>query len=116
MGRCWTCKKRRLKCDGGVPSCQKCWGHGVECLGYKKPLTWVKGVARRGPMKNRSLGESEQQSVPFSEDNGLSTSQTHHHPTQASILWPANVSMTMTLTDPLFKDLGIIPRFFIDYC
>ncbi|RFN50632.1 putative c6 finger domain protein acr-2 [Fusarium flagelliforme] len=115
MGRCWTCKKRRLKCDGGVPYCQKCWGHGVECLGYKKPLTWVKGVARRGPMKNRTFGESEQQSLSFSEWNGLSTCQGYYYPAQASILWPASFSMPMTLTEPLFKDLGNIPRFFIDY-
>ena len=88
----------------------------MECFGYKKPLTWVKGVARRGPMKNRTFGESERQSLSFNERNGLSTYQGYHYPGQASILWLASSSMPTSLMDPLFKDLGIIPRFFIDYC
>jgi hypothetical protein len=56
MARCWTCRPRRLKCDGGLPHCQKCKDRGVECLGYQKPLTWVSGVHIRGPMKNRGFG------------------------------------------------------------
>jgi hypothetical protein len=116
MRRCWTCRKRRLKCDGGLPGCQKCWGHGVECLGYKKPLTWVKGVARRGPMKNRTFGESEQQSLSFSESTELSTYQGYNYTANVSVSRLSSCSLPMTLTDPLFQDFGNVPRFFIDYC
>ncbi|KAE9363317.1 hypothetical protein N431DRAFT_357255 [Stipitochalara longipes BDJ] len=31
---CWTCKNRRVKCDEGRPSCQKCQRYGTECGGY----------------------------------------------------------------------------------
>ncbi|KAM0206397.1 hypothetical protein ACHAQI_008313, partial [Fusarium lateritium] len=101
--RCWTCKKRRLKCDGGIPTCQKCWGHGVECLGYEKPLTWVKGVARRGPMKNRSFGEPELSSVEAGK------------PKSAYVAMPGSISVPATLAEPMFAGLDHSSRFFIDY-
>lgn len=47
---CYTCRRRRIKCDNNVPFCQKCQKTGRECLGYQKPLVWVKGVASRGKM------------------------------------------------------------------
>lgn len=47
---CYTCRRRRVKCDNNVPFCQKCQKTGRECLGYQKPLVWVKGVASRGKM------------------------------------------------------------------
>ncbi|TLD18571.1 hypothetical protein PspLS_10150 [Pyricularia sp. CBS 133598] len=39
---CWTCKKRRLRCDGGRPACQRCTRASTECLGYGSttPRRW----------------------------------------------------------------------------
>ncbi|VUC23755.1 unnamed protein product [Clonostachys rosea] len=34
---CLTCKQRRVKCDEGKPSCQKCFRMGRQCGGYEKP-------------------------------------------------------------------------------
>lgn len=96
MSRCWTCRRRRLKCDGGLPHCQKCLRSGEKCLGYTKPLTWVEGVARRGPMKNRTFGEA-------GHDTMVASAQ--HRST-----------LPATVTDPLFQDLDNASRFFIDYC
>ncbi|KAI6360752.1 hypothetical protein MCOR25_006639 [Pyricularia grisea] len=49
---CWTCRRRRLRCDSRMPSCAKCTKAGIQCLGYRpeKPLVWV-GLGRRGHKK-----------------------------------------------------------------
>lgn len=58
---CYTCRRRRIICDNGQPTCRKCRDAGKECLGYQKPLVWVKGgVASRGKMMGRSFEEVNQ--------------------------------------------------------
>ncbi|PYI10255.1 C6 finger domain protein Acr-2 [Aspergillus sclerotiicarbonarius CBS 121057] len=55
---CYTCRRRRIICDNGLPTCRKCRDAGKECLGYQKPLVWVKGgVASRGKMMGRSFND-----------------------------------------------------------
>ncbi|CAG8178844.1 unnamed protein product [Penicillium salamii] len=57
---CYTCRRRRIICDNGQPTCRKCRDAGKECLGYQKPLVWVKGgVASRGKMMGRSFDGPE---------------------------------------------------------
>ncbi|KAK6376138.1 hypothetical protein LTS17_007389 [Exophiala oligosperma] len=34
---CLTCKRRRIKCDEGKPSCQRCLKSNIECGGYAPP-------------------------------------------------------------------------------
>nr|OQO17910.1 hypothetical protein B0A51_15795 [Rachicladosporium sp. CCFEE 5018] len=33
---CFTCRRRKIRCDEGRPGCEKCKTHGVECPGYRK--------------------------------------------------------------------------------
>ncbi|KAL8367129.1 hypothetical protein RB595_008889 [Gaeumannomyces hyphopodioides] len=49
---CWTCRRRRLRCDSRLPTCAKCAKAGYRCLGYgpDKPLVWV-GLGRRTSKK-----------------------------------------------------------------
>ncbi|OAX82598.1 hypothetical protein ACJ72_03051 [Emergomyces africanus] len=47
---CYTCRRRRVICDRLLPNCRKCGSAQKACLGYKKPITWVRGVASRGKM------------------------------------------------------------------
>ena len=54
---CYTCRRRRIVCDNRLPTCQKCENAGKECLGYQKPLVWVKGVASRGKMVGRNMDD-----------------------------------------------------------
>lgn len=55
---CYTCRRRRIVCDNGLPTCRKCRDAGKECLGYQKPLVWVKGgVASRGRMMGRTFDD-----------------------------------------------------------
>ncbi|CAG7918732.1 unnamed protein product [Penicillium olsonii] len=57
---CYTCRRRRIICDNGQPTCRKCRDAGKECLGYQKPLVWVKGgVASWGKMMGRSFDDPE---------------------------------------------------------
>jgi len=52
---CYTCRRRRVKCDRQLPLCAKCERTKLECLGYKKPLVWNKGVASRGKMMGKTF-------------------------------------------------------------
>ncbi|KAI1076923.1 fungal-specific transcription factor domain-containing protein [Whalleya microplaca] len=91
---CWTCRKKRLKCDGCLPTCFKCKSAGRECLGYSpnKPLVWAGGVASRGKMMGRSF-ENSQATAP-STDLQLGS------PVQP---------VTTTILDPVLQDLS--PQF-----
>ncbi|EGX89442.1 Fungal transcriptional regulatory protein [Cordyceps militaris CM01] len=50
---CSTCTKRRIRCDGGRPTCFKCEKKGLECPGYGPRLRWADGMAIRGKLKGR---------------------------------------------------------------
>ncbi|EAW22110.1 Zn(II)2Cys6 transcription factor [Aspergillus fischeri NRRL 181] len=40
--KCYTCRRQRIVCDAGKPSCMRCTSRGVECLGYSAtPIRWV---------------------------------------------------------------------------
>ncbi|KAI7341220.1 hypothetical protein KC315_g254 [Hortaea werneckii] len=34
---CYTCRKRKIRCDETRPHCRKCATHGVSCPGYRDP-------------------------------------------------------------------------------
>ncbi|KAJ5773975.1 hypothetical protein N7457_008871 [Penicillium paradoxum] len=76
---CYTCRRRRIICDNGLPTCRKCRDAGKECLGYQKPLVWVKGgVASRGKMMGRSFDDVQKSSnkpkrQPPTETHDLTT-------------------------------------------
>ncbi|RSL94301.1 hypothetical protein CEP52_012702 [Fusarium oligoseptatum] len=41
---CFTCKKRRIKCDESKPSCLRCLSYNLSCLGYPRgapPGPWL---------------------------------------------------------------------------
>ncbi|KAK6379068.1 hypothetical protein LTS17_006772 [Exophiala oligosperma] len=57
---CDTCKQRRIKCDGTIPSCARCLKRGLECPGPKTtaPLKWrtdttIDQVSDKSPTKHR---------------------------------------------------------------
>ncbi|KAF3150400.1 hypothetical protein TWF594_009045 [Orbilia oligospora] len=35
---CFCCRRRKIKCDEGQPSCRRCTIAGIECAGYRKDL------------------------------------------------------------------------------
>lgn len=38
---CWTCRQRRIRCDGNLPQCSRCSKQGINCKGYQIKLAWV---------------------------------------------------------------------------
>ncbi|KAK2038844.1 hypothetical protein LZ31DRAFT_607870 [Colletotrichum somersetense] len=56
---CWSCRRRRVRCDAIKPACVKCTRAGIQCLGYgpTKPLSWV-GMPRRAKKSSRSLADA----------------------------------------------------------
>ncbi|KAK6848841.1 hypothetical protein PG995_012674 [Apiospora arundinis] len=57
---CWTCRRRRVKCDEAKPSCERCNRLNISCDGYGLRLTWVHGneeasVAPDERLSRRSL-------------------------------------------------------------
>ncbi|PTU16810.1 hypothetical protein P175DRAFT_0536556, partial [Aspergillus ochraceoroseus IBT 24754] len=87
---CYTCRRRRIICDNALPTCRKCRGAGKECLGYQKPLVWVKGgVASRGKMIGLSFDDVQKDTE--TQDN-LSTSA--NFPENAELLHPSSLPTT----------------------
>lgn len=76
---CYTCRRRRIVCDNEFPTCRKCRDAGKECLGYQKPLVWVKGgVASRGKMMGLSFDDVA------SSESSCSPDSSH-----CQIMWPS---------------------------
>lgn len=38
---CWTCRKRKVRCDQGKPCCSACQRLGLVCTGYGPKLVWA---------------------------------------------------------------------------
>ncbi|KAH8797963.1 fungal-specific transcription factor domain-containing protein [Xylogone sp. PMI_703] len=52
---CWTCRRRRIKCDGRCPRCSQCIKHGVRCEGYSIQLVWVDPKTGTYPPQSRRV-------------------------------------------------------------
>ncbi|KAJ5373988.1 hypothetical protein N7517_005994 [Penicillium concentricum] len=89
---CWTCKRRRRRCDNARPSCQNCSERGAACEGYEVRLRWGTGIASRGhftgadkPVKNtmpprqrgrqRDLSRERRRRVELERDSALDGSR-----------------------------------------
>ncbi|KAL2863647.1 Zn(II)2Cys6 transcription factor [Aspergillus lucknowensis] len=93
---CYTCRRRRILCDNGLPTCRKCRDAGKECLGYQKPLVWVKGgVASRGKMMGRSFGD-----VKKDGDNTYKGLEGPNHPSTAAVSLPSTTSALLNRQQP----------------
>jgi hypothetical protein len=89
---CWTCRRRRLKCDRALPECHKCSASEHPCQGYSesRPLRWTNGIASRGKLMGKR--------VPIIDVN------------------KSCASIMRSLEDPAVQDLSPINRGYIKYC
>ncbi|KAH8598856.1 fungal-specific transcription factor domain-containing protein [Bisporella sp. PMI_857] len=118
---CWTCRRRRIICDKAIPTCKKCHQAGRQCLGYKKPLVWNKGVASRGKMMGKTFEEvkedpKKQKSPPsnisvLSNDSNTTTKAIGS--TSSSL--QSSFSIQGALVDPIFQDVNHLTRFYLNY-
>ncbi|CZR49364.1 uncharacterized protein FPRO_08895 [Fusarium proliferatum ET1] len=72
---CSICSRRRIICDLGQPSCQKCLGRGFACPGYGPRLRWVQGVALRGHLRGIQFPVPESQASTSSPSLDSNTQQ-----------------------------------------
>ncbi|KAE8152973.1 fungal-specific transcription factor domain-containing protein [Aspergillus avenaceus] len=58
---CWTCRRRRRKCDRLLPACRQCTSAQRQCLGYstERPLRWTNSVASRGRLMGQAVPNVE---------------------------------------------------------
>lgn len=135
--KCWTCRRRRVKCDGCRPVCSKCAVFGRECLGYgQKPLIWA-GMASRGKLSGKTFDHLEkdrksissaaadecQRAVRESGERGrfqqmfpASHFQESVNNFEISFLGNSESQVFRSLTDPGFVDLNMKSRRYIKYC
>ena len=52
--RCWTCRKRHVKCDERPVTCRICEEAGLGCAGYDVRLVW--NAKSKGRLGNPHLG------------------------------------------------------------
>ncbi|KAI5816096.1 fungal-specific transcription factor domain-containing protein [Pyronema omphalodes] len=92
---CYTCRRRRVKCDRQLPCCAKCNRTKLECLGYKKPLVWNKGVASRGkmmgktfpaPAENNSTNTTAEIAAKKEREKGQQRSLINQSPAQTAVM------------------------------
>jgi len=71
---CFQCKKRRIACDRGFPTCQKCAKKGLTCPGYKKPkIIWKVLKINQAPETRKFSGtKSEVGETKASKSTGAS--------------------------------------------
>ncbi|KAH8897295.1 hypothetical protein GQ53DRAFT_713044 [Thozetella sp. PMI_491] len=104
-GPCWTCRRRRLKCDSRLPTCFKCASANRECLGYSemRPLVWS-GLASRGKLVGRTFDE-------FADacENQWRVKRERSHAEQHGVL------LRVSLTDPIFDGLKRPDREYMAY-
>ena len=64
---CFTCRRRKVKCDRRRPYCTQCIDMGKDCSGYRTTLTWGVGVASRGKLRGMSLPVARKADTPCNE-------------------------------------------------
>ncbi|KAL4867535.1 hypothetical protein BDV12DRAFT_118678 [Aspergillus spectabilis] len=86
---CFTCSRNGSSCDRRRPYCSQCLDDGLECSGYKTPLTWGVGVASRGKLRGLSLPVTDAQ--PAAGDPKPRRASGHQEPQS-----PSNTSLSVS--------------------
>lgn len=104
---CHNCRSRRLRCDRSVPRCIKCASNGQECLGYGKLYKWVdnKAPEDQGARNNLVYDISHLDNKAYTGPK--QTSEKVELRPQA---------LHFPLLDPLFQDLDLSSRYYLNYC
>ncbi|KAI1207840.1 fungal-specific transcription factor domain-containing protein [Annulohypoxylon truncatum] len=112
---CHNCRRRRIRCDRSVPGCHKCTSTGRECSGYGKLYKWVDNPASRGQVTKKDPARlllDTREPPEFQSDVKGSVEQTSTV-TPGDELW--SYSPNFSLLDPLFQDLGVSSRHYLNY-
>ena len=91
---CTTCRRCRLKCDEGKPSCKVCNDRGVTCEGYATNLRWINTTVS---MSRRTKGlQSHTRTNPLP---GANSCRRHwdDHASNLRVSCPLQLSYDMSL-------------------
>ncbi|PYI06510.1 hypothetical protein BO78DRAFT_116230 [Aspergillus sclerotiicarbonarius CBS 121057] len=124
---CYTCRRRRIRCDQSRSPCAKCTTSGLQCFA-SRPLTWVAGVAIRGKMRGVSFESASDDSTKRTDTRNKSGSKDGHPalgvesaltavgpfgrdavPTRPLISVPSSIG------DFSISDLDPVSRYYLDY-
>lgn len=105
---CWTCVRRRVKCDLSLPTCFKCRSNRRECLGYSsnKPIVWT-GVPCRKKASGRRLNGSCVLPTSTMRPRDIDFGNQIPH---------TDETVSANPTDPVFQDLSLSTRRNVEYC
>ncbi|KAH7088462.1 hypothetical protein FB567DRAFT_339222 [Paraphoma chrysanthemicola] len=56
---CWTCRRRKVRCDRAFPDCQNCAKSIIVCEGYGKRLKWPRDQQLVAAVAKPSLRETQ---------------------------------------------------------
>ena len=118
---CWTCRRKRVKCDRLLPHCQKCKQTGQSCAGYKRPLKWEIGLASRGKMMHKSfeVAPPVAQNKPVIPKHGHDWQLTSPPDLVSSVLWDTRSLTSITccsLNEPFLQGLNVTSRRYFLHC
>ncbi|KAI8958429.1 fungal-specific transcription factor domain-containing protein [Daldinia sp. FL1419] len=115
---CHNCRSRRLRCDRSVPECHKCTSTGQECLGYGKLYKWVDNnktpTGRISSSAKPSVCSTpkSREHPRFQQDSPVYEDKCLGFPKHTKVRpW----SPGFTLLDPLFQDLNLSSRHYLNY-
>ncbi|EMC91193.1 hypothetical protein BAUCODRAFT_52563, partial [Baudoinia panamericana UAMH 10762] len=109
---CYTCRKRKIRCDETRPACQRCAIHGVPCPGYRSQPGGVefrdqtKEVVRRVKGPHQVKQAQETIIIPTTEDNDFDYSFSSEHASSiaATMTWPGDKLLSMLTTPALLNN------------
>lgn len=71
---CFTCRKKKIRCDERKPTCTNCRERCVECEGYEIVLRWSNPITFNNQLKPSRIvfeNESRRRTVPFVDWSSL---------------------------------------------
>ncbi|KAJ3532065.1 hypothetical protein NM208_g8605 [Fusarium decemcellulare] len=96
---CYTCERRRIKCDRGSPSCLKCSRKGLICPGYGQRIRWAGGAAVRGRLAQSRDTRPLSPGLPVSTDWASQHSLTNKTLQRLVEYWDKQVAPLMVWVD-----------------
>ncbi|KAK2732982.1 C6 finger domain-containing protein [Colletotrichum kahawae] len=105
---CWTCRRRRLRCDNLKPACVKCTRAGLQCLGYgpNKPLVWVEHGRRRKMAHKQTPYPASPTPAPSVKDNDREWRKAPEDDDRQITRWEV-APIIKSPADPILRQHGI---------
>ncbi|KAH7330060.1 fungal-specific transcription factor domain-containing protein [Rhexocercosporidium sp. MPI-PUGE-AT-0058] len=60
---CWTCRKRKVRCDSQMPKCGNCTKARRFCQGYGIQLSWPRGGDKKRAILSRDTGSAVRSNI-----------------------------------------------------